>query len=363
MKEESSSEVNLANFEDFSRWRTYNIDQQLYYGAVGNSSRSNEFDFCLSTAFESPLVVPFRAKDVNKQALEQGIIVKPGNDAFTSVLELLKNPTHRLQISLMDTKLTVKSTFFGNVEFRLILETQTVDGPGSLRITQSIAKSLSCALSLQCGVVSELQKTISEKDRALAFMVASIRDLGFENVIRRWAPADSLNDKLLQHFDFDDWLARWSSSSSENCKTNSPADKTDLMKDLMLKKVNLIRELRNQSRDDGLRPASMSDDFGSFNSDTQNCEFSDARSGCLKKEELESVKTEELGEIKFIEDSENGPEVRKFISAKEQSPQSQQTPLRDSSSATDLSRQSSSETTVDRSPSKKKRKFGKVRVQ
>ncbi|SCU91268.1 LAFA_0F02762g1_1 [Lachancea sp. 'fantastica'] len=344
------------SFQEFSEWRVHKIGEKLFYGSVGNTSNPDFFKFCLAAKFEQPLVADFRSEDVNQQALKQGLVVRTGIDVFTTVLQLLKNSTSLLQLSLTDHNLIVDCTLFDNIALRLATETAGVDINGSLEIQQSIVESLSCALTVQTGIVDHLHKTVIQKDQALAFLAASIKDLGFTDVIRRWAPANSLNEKILKSFDFEEWLKQWSSIPDASSKSQRPAGQTNAFQDLMLKKVTFDREHCVDSPENATGTSFVGDDFGSFHSDTQNSDLSRVHPEDPKENHGQAVKIEELNQDLSVSGSENHSEIRTSASTKEQSADRQQTPF------SDFAKSSSPESAVDRSPSKKKRKFGRVRV-
>ncbi|CEP63420.1 uncharacterized protein LALA0_S08e02058g [Lachancea lanzarotensis] len=336
---------------EFSEWRIYNVDEKKYYGSVGSSNNLDSFKFCLSANFEPPLVAEFKSEDVNKQALDQGIVVKTDSDVFATVWQLFKSPTSLLRLSLADNKIIVDCLLFGNVASRLTSETIIIDSSSSLAITQAIVKSLSCALGVQTGIVDHLHRTVMQKDHALAFLAASIRDLGFDDVIRRWAPMNSLNEKTLDSFDFEKWLTEWASTPDDSSKISSPTGSKVDIEDLMLRKVNVNKERRRHLPENTASTSFVADDFGSFNSETQNSGLSEIYPAELTKDLDEAVKIEDSRLKSPVSGLENISEAEK-----DQNVKRQQTP------SSDVAKSSSPETVVDRSPNKKKRKFGRVRV-
>ncbi|SCU79336.1 LANO_0A05908g1_1 [Lachancea nothofagi CBS 11611] len=355
MKKKTPTKIESIDFGTFILWRTYLIDQELFFGSVADRPTEELLTLCLSTVSEQPLIIQFDAEDINEQAFEQGIVVESANGISENVFDLVRNPSAHLQISLENRSIiTLKSAFDGNVELKLSFPIRRVDQSQALLISRCISEYLFNGLSLQGGLVGELRKIILQRDMATNFLASSIRDLGFESVLRKWAPVGSFNNDTLQEFRFDSWLKKWSSKPSDLPKHTSHDEEVDKMMNMIFEKAKVDIQSKTNT---AYASSSINDDFGPLETGGEQSESFISNDGNVSMQR-ELIEEQPNRPNTYLEPQlENEKRKRTddstepFSKLEAKSSETPATQLEDASSRA-----------ADGSPSKKKRKFGKVRV-
>ncbi|SCU80797.1 LADA_0B09582g1_1 [Lachancea dasiensis] len=351
MRPRSLTESDGINARDFKSWRVYQVNNQLYLGSVGSKS-SRACTLCLSNLTQTPFVVKFDAEDVNKQALAQGIVVRASEGIFSDVVALLKDTTSQCQMLSQENCMTFKSVLYDNVEVKLTLPMASVGELDTLLIYQGTSKCLFKGLELQYDIVNGLRAIIRQKEQALSFLEGSIRDLGFGNVVDKWSPPLSMNNEVLQTFNYGSWVSNWSNKSVDHQAYARSAGDFHEMINVLFKKATGVQKLGFTDRmDEESIKSSNSDDF-----ESQRSGGSVAEKDAPQVEQMSTLKRNFDEHLTGL-NSKVGFEASSVSETLSKIGEDSKHPPARSES------QDESNLTVDQSPSKRRRKFGKIRAE
>ncbi|CUS21692.1 LAQU0S03e08482g1_1 [Lachancea quebecensis] len=196
-----------------SRWLPYQVNRDPFFGACIDTLDENKLLFCLTSLKGCPFLVEFDAYDIKNQASQQGFVFKTLRDVTDQVFAFLKEPSEELHFDHNGKRITFKIAVSRELCLRLESPTSPIDKSQWSAIFQSISSSFFDNQVLLKDIVDDLQGIISRKDQGLTFLMDSLRDVGFDSLQNKWAPRGSFNYDSLQSFDFDEWFNKWPSSA------------------------------------------------------------------------------------------------------------------------------------------------------
>lgn len=347
------------------KWLPYKVNQSPYFGSFVDTLDKNKLHLCLTSLKTCPFLVEFEAFEIKEQASRQGFVFKTLEDVIDQVFAYLKQPSEELQFSYSGKQITFKIVVSRELCLTLESPTRQIEEPQRSSIFQSLSSSFFDNQVLLREIVDDLHNIITCKDQGLAFLMDSLRDVGFESLIKKWAPRGSFNHDLLQPFDFDEWFNKWPSPAKTLHQGTGYSPKVCKFLWLLSTKPNFVSQQNTSiSPKAQTKVLSSGDEFASlsFAEDEQNethfsheSESDDTKHLCGRLQRASTpIETESLGKQIRLADVpilSSQKTERLSRSPKQPSP----TP---EGQIEDMQEQSE-----DRSPSRKRRKFGKLRIE
>lgn len=350
----SASSPLKVDFSELNEWLPYTIDSRTIFGSFSHVKEAQKITLCFSTLKGCPVVVIFDAKDIKKQAAGQGIVVE--SDITEQVAHLLREPSKALQIHIDENQVVLEITISRDITLSLTFSACRLEESQISAVFRALSCSLFNNLIVFKYAIDDLERTISHKDNALSFLADSVEDAGFKSVIKKWAPIGSFNDELLRKFNLAEWLHGWGPPSAGARGPNDISSTFQMMqviyRNLQMRELHPKEQLddiaaRHEYKDDSYTSNTNADAELSNNESTFTTDL------LVKAEKTSSDEHRSETDTLLLKRPELLPvsDLQSYVLPKPPSP----TP--------EIELQSSPSPSEDRSPNRKRRRFGKVKIE
>lgn len=342
------------------KWRVYLIGDNSYFGALTFSKELQMMVLCVCSFHCSPMISLIDSKEVERQCSDQGFDNHSLPNLLSTFEERLKFPSDDLRIMSRGEYLEFVMNITKKIKVQIRLKTTPVNQSYKNDVYKAISLSLIDGVCLLHMAMEKLVAIIGHKDQAIGFLKDTVGDLGYEGLIAKWAPPNSFNRDLLTPFDVDNWQSAWATEKVPSDVLSGGLNKiSDTLNLLAMKKSNINDPTKSsekslKTKSINVLDSNFSDSFVQF--EEPHLKFDDEHDLPESQERLQPK--EEV--IQNIENSDQQTQASNLFPVSERinsdtCTESQSNLKRNNGSNEKL------EVTSSLSPSKKRRKFGKVK--
>ncbi|SCU81651.1 LAMI_0B07140g1_1 [Lachancea mirantina] len=252
------------------QWQHYLMDNVPYLGQVIEC----DLIFIMCRASSSEIrCIQIGEPRVKEQALTQGFDESSTSDLYTRFLAAIRVPTDDLHIYKQANSVAFELCVTQDIRLHLKFKCIDLHPETRIQIYRSIACSRTRDVNFMNSAFQSLLSVITRKDEALRYLKDTIKDLGYNSVLQKWAPPGSLNEIVSDEFEVERWCRNYVHSllsSTQGLNSLSSAEKNSKILTRLYSEVHSCESVTIKGRrrlSGGLNDVTSMDSFqDSFNS-------------------------------------------------------------------------------------------------